>query len=493
MISEGRSLGQETARGAAWNLTSYGLSKGVVLVTTAVLARLLSPEDFGLVAIATVAITYVAIIQDAGLTGALIQRREDAERTANVVFTLNLALGAVLAVVTALIAPWVARFFGEPDATQLIRVLGLTFAIAPLGATHQAQLERDLAFQRRMVPDIATAVIKGIVAIPLAFAGYGAWALVIGQVAGVIAGAALSWVVLPWMPRLTVDRRLTRSLLGFGVPFAYNNGLHAVMSTIDYIIVGRVLGTMALGIYTVAFRIPELLVLSTVAAFNRVAFPAFASVQNDPAALRRGYLRSIRFLATLIVPICLGLAVAARPIVLVFFGDTWTDTIPLVRLLALYALVSVVTSTDGDAYKAMGIPGLLARLGTVRIALMIPALYVGTRWGLIGVAVAMLVVGVVMTIARVLVSSRVLGAGVGSILGELMPATVAGLAMSAAVVATLLVTASGALLVQLVCSVAVGAAAYTAVLLAIDRSTFVDGLALVGIPQPQWRRPRERS
>lgn len=484
MIVPGNSLGARTARGAAWNLTSYAFTKGVVLVTTAIVARLLSPEDFGLVTIATVAITYVAIVQDAGLSGALIQRREDAERSANVVFTLNIALGVALAALTALVAPWVARFFGEPDATDMIRLLGLTFVIAPLGATHLAQLERKLAFRRRMVPDVATAFTKAMVAIPLALFGFGAWALVIGQVAGVAAGAVLSWAVLPWRPRLTIDWTLARSLLGFGVPLTFTNALYVVYSTVDYIIVGRVLGTVALGIYTIAFRIPELLVLSTVAAFNRVAFPAFSSVQADPEALRRGMLRSIRFLATLTVPVCLGLAVAAEPIVLLFFGETWVETIPLVRLLALYALVTVVTSTDGDVYKATGRPGLLARFGVARVTLMVPALYAGAQSGLIAVAVAMLLVSLVMTTARIIVASRVVGTSVTAILSELLPASLAGLAMCALVIPTLIATSGGAPIVQVIAAVAVGALTYVGVMLVVDRPTIIDAFNLVGIPKP---------
>lgn len=493
MILPGQSLGERAARGAVWNLFSYGLTKGVVLVTTAILARLLSPEDFGLVSIATVAITYVAIVQDAGLTGALIQRRDDPERSADVVFTLNVALGALLTGVTLLVAPWVAGFFGDPEATPLIRVLGLTFLLAPLGATHLAQLERQLSFRRRMVPDVATAVIKGMVAIPLAFAGYGAWALVIGQLAGVAIGAVLSWIVLPWRPKLTSDWTLARSLLGFGMALVLTNGLYVVTSTLDYIVVGRVLGTIALGIYTVAFRIPELLVLSTVAAFNRVAFPAFASVQANPDALRRGFLRSIRFLAALTMPVCLGLAVAAEPIVLVFFGASWIDTIPLVRLLSLYALVSVVTSTDGDVYKATGRPSLLAKFGGARAALLVPTLYVGAQTGLMGVAVAMLLVTTVMTVARVFVASRVVGASVTGIVGQLLPATGAGIAMCLLVIPTLVVTSARGPVVQLAAAVVVGAVTYVATLLIVDRETVVASVQLMGVRLPDRSPSRDGS
>jgi O-antigen/teichoic acid export membrane protein len=482
-------LGQRTARGAAWNYAAYGLSKGVVLVTTAVLARLLSPDDFGLVAIATIAITYIAIAQGIGLAGALIQRRADTERSANVVFTINLTLGVFLAAMTVVVAPWIAQFFGEPEATQLLRVLGLTLLIAPLGSTHLARLQRQLAFRRKLVPDVGMAVIKGAVAIPLAFAGFGPWALVIGQLAGVTAGVVLSWWAFPWMPRLIWDRALARSLLAFGIPMMAGDVVNVMTETMDYIVVGRLLGTVALGIYTVAFRIPELLVLSTVAALNRVVFPAFAAVQDDLDMLRRGFLKSVRFVSTLTVPIALGLVVTAEPAVLVVLGDSWLEVVPLVRILALDALVVVVTSTDGDVYKATGNPGLLAKLELLRTVLLLPALYLGAQSGLIGVAVALLTVTTAMTLLRIVVVSRYLDTAVTRVLTQLVPSTAAGLIMCVALIPVLFFTAEFDPIVRLAAAMATGAATYGAAAYLLDKEALLDGVRLLGIgsARPRWQ------
>ncbi|MDX1691914.1 MAG: lipopolysaccharide biosynthesis protein, partial [Acidimicrobiia bacterium] len=303
-------LGRTAARAVLWSYVSFASGKVLVLVTMALLARLLTPEQFGIMGFATLAVTYLAVLKDLGLGGALIQRRDDAEDAAQTVYVANLALGVLLTVATYLSAPLVAAFFDEPLVTPLLRVLGFTFVLEALGAVHVVLLKRNLDFRRKIVPDVGRALVKGVVAIGAALWGFGVWALVWGQLAGVLAAVVLSWTVVPWRPAFRFHRRLARPLLRFGGPLVFTDLAYAVWQNLDYVVVGRLLGDAALGVYTLAYRLPELLVQSIWRVVTQAAFPFFSSIQQYPEMLARGFVATIRYSQLAIVPICVGLAVA---------------------------------------------------------------------------------------------------------------------------------------------------------------------------------------
>lgn len=438
--ASGGRLAHRAVRAIAWNYTSWFATKLLVLVATAVLARLLTPEEFGVVGFATVAIAYLSVLQDLGLGAALIQRREDVEDAADTIFTLNLVVGASLALLTALGAPAVARFFGEPQVEPMLRILGLGFILNAIGSTHITLLQRRLEFSKKVVPDVGRSLVTGIVSIAAAAAGLGPWALVIGHLAGSVTGTALAWVVNPWRPRLRVVRRLVRPLVRFGGPLLGVDLVHAMAANLDYLIVGKVLGSSALGIYTLAYRLPELLLIGVVTVLNKAVFPAFAAVQDRPEALRRGFLASMEYVPMVVVPIGLGLMIAAEPIVIVTLGDTWLDAVPVMRVLAAFAMVSSLMVADGDVYKALGRPGMLARFAAAKALLLIPALLIAVHHGLIWVAAAHLSTTLIVKAARAVTVTRMIDIGMGDLLTRLRPSLIAGAALSAASLAAMTAT-----------------------------------------------------
>lgn len=462
-------LAGRTVRGVLWNYGSFALSKTVVLVATAILARLLAPEEFGIVAVATVAVAFLTVLQDLGLGPALIQRRGDIEQATNVVFTLNLLLGVSLTGVVYLIAPFVAAFFHEPAATPLLRVLGLTFTVEALGAVHLVRLQRELRFGRVFVPDVGRSIVKGAVSIGLAVAGAGAWSLILGQLAGVVTGVVLSWAVFPWRPRLEIDAALARQLISFGLPLFGVEFMWVLFVNLDYVIIGRQLGSAALGIYTLAYRLPELLVLSLMTVVNRVAFPAFSTMQQEKEGLRRGFLAAIHYVVLITFPLSVGLAIAADPIVRVTLGSDWLEAIPVLRVLAIFVLVSSFINADGDVYKAVGRPGILLKLAVFHLALLIPALLVGVQFGLVGVAVGHLFATVITRAVRTVVVSRFLGIPVRLIVSQWRSAAIGGVAVAVMAGAAMYLTADGSDLLSLSVTVAAGAFGYGAVLMTLER------------------------
>ena len=461
-------LGTAAAKAVMWNYVSFAAGKVLVLVTMAVLARLLTPEDFGIVGFATLVVAYLAVLKDLGLGAALIQRRQDVEESAETVFVANLVLGAILTAVVALSAPMVATFFREPLVTPLLRVLSFTFILEALGSVQLVLLRRNMDFRRKLIPDVGRSIVKGVVSVAAAATGFGVWALVWGQLAGVLASVILSWTVLPWRPRLRVHRRLLPSLMRFGAPLIVTDIQYAIWANLDYVVVGRLLGGTALGIYTLAYRLPELLVQSVWRVLAQAVFPFFSSIQDDIDLLRRGFLATIRYTQVVIVPLCFGLFIAAEPAVGALFGDQWSAAVPVLRLMAVFSLIGSIGVNAGDVYKALGRSAVLARLAVLELVALVPALIIGAHHGIVGVAWAHAIVATMDTTVRLVVATRMVGISGRQIWDQIRPSLAAGLWLTAAAVPVLWLTRAAGDALSLLATALAGCLAYVAALWRLD-------------------------
>ncbi len=478
-----RQIARKTVHGIFWSYASFGLGKVLVFLTTALLARLLTPNDFGIVAFATLTTEYLSVLKDLGLGAALIQRRQDVEESANTVFTLNLLLGAGLTLAGLLAAPLVATFFREPLVTPILRWLSLTFIVNALGSVHIVRLQRELEFGRKLIPDLGRSAAKGLISIGCALTGFGVWSLVFGQLIGVLAGVVLAWIVFPWRPRLTINTNLAARLLKFGLSLMSLDAITAIGDNFGYLIIGRLFGNISLGVYTLANRLPELLGLNMLWVMAWALFPAYSSIQHQTDVLRRGFLTTLRFIEMLSVPICLGLMLTADPLIRVAFGDQWLDTIPIVRVLAMHVLIVSIGFNVGDIYKAIGRPDILLKLGVLYMALLLPVLWYGSRFGLIGVAFGQLLVSTCLTLIRLTVATRFIKVTWGDILLQLKPSFLSGGALIPVVLLSLYLTAEAIPLLRLVVAASAGAVSYLGILWLQERELLLQAGGVVGLPR----------
>lgn len=481
-LAEDNQIARKAGRGIIWNFLTYGLGKLVVLITTAVLARLLTKGDFGLVAVAVVAINYLSVVKDLGLGVALIQKRENVNEAANTVFTINLILGLGLSIIVFPLAPFFATYFNDPMVTPVLRWLGLSFAINALGAVHVVLLMRELDYRRKFVPDMGNTVVKGIASIALAYAGFGVWALVWGQIAGAVASVILVWIVLPWRPRLTLERKITSGLMKFGASVTVGDILGVFIDNIDYVIVGRLFGLAQLSVYTLAYRLPEMLLIGNLWVMSGVLFPAFSSIQDKPEEMRRGVLTSVRLIQLIAVPISLGLLIAADPIVRVLFGDQWLEAIPVLRVLAVYAWVYSLGYHIGDVYKAIGRPNILLMLTILTFIVIIPSIFIGSYFGLIGIAWGHLFAVLIRRIVSLTLATRFVKVSIVDIIKELKPAFLGGMVMTPIIMIVLYLTNTLNPFVQLTLVVLAGAISYLAVLWRVERENLLRFTRMLGVP-----------
>jgi len=473
-------IAHKVTRGIGWNYLSFGIGKTVSLITVSVLAHLLTPVNFGVVALASLAIEYLSVLNDFGLATALIQRREKIDEASNVVFTLNLIVSVSLTLITILLAPLAAIYFREPNLTPILRWLGLTFTINALGSVHKARLQRDMKFGKTLVPELGNNIVKAAVSIGMALAGYGAWSLVYGQIIGLSVSIILLWVMIPWIPQLSLISHTARQLFRYGISIMADRALNIFGDSFDYFLIGRFFDTAALGIYTLAYKLPELLIITTLNVLGGVFFPAFSTIQNDPAKLRKSFLATTRYVQLLVTPMCLGLIVGADPIIRVAFGDQWLEAIPLMQILCLHTLVLSIGYHVGDIYKAIGRPDILIKLAIPIFIIRVIAIWFGAKQGLTGVAFGHLFATSVELIMRTIITVNVLKLSVFEILKQ-MTAFIGGAALLICTMPIFVASSTLPPLPRLIMIVAAGATGYLVIIWYIERETLSKVLKIVGI------------
>lgn len=420
--------GGDVRRGLVWSVAAFGVGKALSFVSIIVLARLLTPKDFGLVAAVTVYIALVELGSDFGMKPAVVYEQEDgvSERV-QTAFTMNLVSAAALTAVGVLAAPLVAGFFGAGDHAGLFRLGALNLLLTGVGNIQDGLLLRDMSFRERIRPQVVRDLIRVAVSVALAFAGLGAWALVIGFLAGTLAWTAMQWALTPLRPRLTFDPAAARSMLAYGAPAA----LLALFSTIavraDVVAIGHLIDPRALGVYTIAYRLPEVVLASVAYTLGVVAFPALSRQRaEDPAGLEVATLQLVRYQALYAVPVAASMAVLSVPIVEVIFGTKWRDAAVVLVPVVGAAAVVTVTYPLGDLLKAVGKQGILAALNLLQIPIVVIACLIAAPSGLLAVAWGMFAANVLFTAALSWAVMRELGFGPGRLLALCAPAVAAG-------------------------------------------------------------------
>lgn len=431
MAEEQQDLTRRTAVGMAWAYGSYAGGRLLVLVATAILARLLTPEEFGLVALALAFTAFLDMLKDFGVAEALIiVDEDDLDDKADTAFVIMIVCGVLLVGVTAVLGPLTADLYDEPDLTLIVPVLGVSLLLRSIGLTHYALSQKMLDFRTRTKAELADVIVRGVVGVGLALSGAGAWSLVLGYVAGTAAMTLTLWLSVAWRPRFKPQRAHLRELLGFGGALTGVSLMGAILGNVDKLIIGAALGAAPLGLYTLASRLPELLIINLSIVAGQVLFPAFASVDRE--ALRDAFLTSLRYAALVGLPLAAFLGVLAEPLILAAFGDQWLDAVGVMQLFVLYALSSPITLVCGTVFKARGRGALLLRMSIFQVALVIPSILLVAERGIVAVAIVHAAVSGIIVVVSLVVAMRMLGARVGPVAHALWPPTFAALALAAA-------------------------------------------------------------
>jgi PST family polysaccharide transporter len=482
-----RDLGRRAFSGVMWAGAADAGGKLLVFGATLVLARLLVPSEFGLVAFCLSIIYALDYISDLGLGAALIYR-SDAEdpRISSTAFWIGVGGSLILYGICWLIAPLLADVGPGDEIIPLFRVLALQFPVAALGKAHEYRLRRSLEFRTLFGPRLANGLTKGVLSITLALAGLGAMSLVIGQVAGWLAQSVGLWLVHPFRPRLTIARRELSSMMRFGLGIVAVGVLGQGAKNFDYLIVGAKLGAAALGVYYLAFRLPELVILTGFRVAGDVLFPFYARLRGARLEgidddLRRGYLQTVRLGAMVAWPVAFGLAALALPLVLTLYGDEWRAAAAPMAWVAIWAGLASLATMPGAVFKALGRSWLLTATGVMQIAVLFPAIWFAAPYGIAAVAAAQVGEKVISLTLLGVITGRVLGLRWYATFEAAAPALGLSALMGAILYGLTLAVPPGA---ALALGIPLGAALYLLLL----RQVVPDGFGLLARPVLDLRR-----
>jgi O-antigen/teichoic acid export membrane protein len=404
------SLAKKAAHGIAWVTLSSILIRIFNFVTKIVLARLLDPADFGLLAIGLLAINTMGLFRDLGFGATLIYKKDDSNHTAaNTAFLLLPAVAAILFALSYLSAPFVAVFFNNTAVEPVIRILSLTFIISSFGTVPSMLLEKELEFKKKVIPETVPVVGYACVAIGLAVHGCGVWCLVYGQITSAVLMVVLIWMVSDWRPTFSFDKEVAKGLFGYGKHILGASVVIFLITNMDDAIVGKMLGMEALGYYTIAYTISNLPATQITHLVGRVMFPTYSKLQDDIDALRRAYQKTLQYVSMLSIPAALGIFVVAPDFVSVVLGEKWMPAVPALQVLCFFGLSRSIAATTGSIFQATGRPEILLTTSFVQLVAMVLLMSpLVIAYGIMGVSIAVTIPIVAQTIVQVYIVHRLI-------------------------------------------------------------------------------------
>lgn len=404
-VADGQ-LGRSVARGVSWTLLGSWLSALVQIGTTMVLARLLTPADFGLMAMALTLSVIVTQFRQLGLSQAVVQRADLTWSQVNALFWVNAVAGLVLAALVAVGGVPLASFYDEPALVPICIALGAGFVVSGLSVQHGALLNRAMQFRRISMRDVLAGLLGSVAAIVAALLGMGVWSLVVQNVSALLFSTVLNWWAVPWRPSRPRQLAEALPLLRFGAHVSIANLFHTVSREADNVVIGRFLDAGVLGLYTRAYSLLMLPLRRIKTPIQSVMVPTLASLQEEPERYRRAYRAAISGLCHAGMPLVVVLAVGAREIVDVVLGDQWLAAAGIFQLLAVAGFVQLVSTTTGWIYTSTGRGRPYAGWAVLSGAVTVAGFLVGVRWGVDGVAASYAVSQVVLLVPGFVLACR---------------------------------------------------------------------------------------
>lgn len=430
------SLKGGAAKGALWTLGQSIVVRGLSLVGFVVLARLLTPHDYGLAALANVFVLLLLIVAAAGLGAALVQRPQVDETDLDTVFWIGLGLGAALALLQAGAAWPLARAFDEPELRPILQVLAVAYVFVGLGGVHQAILRRRMAFGSITRVTVVANVVATAVGVSIALLGAGVWALVTQTLLATCMTYGGWALVSGYRPGRRVSSARLRGFLGFSRNSMGSSLMTFLSQRADDFLIASVLGSTALGVYAVAYRLLSILVEVLITGARTVAFPAFSRMQDDPERLTRGFLAATRMTALLAFPVFAFAAIAAPELVPVVFGDQWQESVTVMQILSVYGPAEIVIQFNAVLLLSVGSAHVAFRLTALYTAVQVAGFALTVGYGIEWVAAGYVVCGYALAPIGITLATRRLTTGFAGYVANTLPALASALVMVVAMVGT---------------------------------------------------------
>lgn len=415
------------------NVSYIGASQLIVLLLTiltmTILARMLTPEDFGIVSIGMIFMALFASVQDFGVMQAIVQRDSRIEESISVGLTLRWIIAAILAALVIGLSSLIADFYGIPAISLVLIVMSLNLFVQPVAFSSQVLLTRRLSFLSIALATIAQVVVLAVVSIALALLDFSYWSLVIGSLSGNVALVLVLRYYKNSALRPAIETKLAKELLGFGKHLLVTGLMAFVIFNIDQLVIGRVLGIVALGFYFMAVRFGRTIGGQISGTVNMVLFPTMARVKDSAEQLKEAYVQSLRMIAIITVPLSMGISALSPLFVESVLGKGWLDASIPIAILSFQGLLDALIRPASNVLVSIGKPRYMSVQATVQAALMVAAVYpVALLWGIIGVSVLTTVLSMGVMVYFLVVFSRIFKVSLVQMFLPVAPALASGLA-----------------------------------------------------------------
>jgi PST family polysaccharide transporter len=376
-----RDLKANVTSGLCWSAAGRVVQQIIQFGISVVLARLLSPKEYGLMAMAMVFTGFAGMLAEAGFNTAIVQRKELKETHTHTVFWMTFGSGLALTALTFVLSPWLAEFFKAPSLKPIFRVISLNFIFGGIGNVPSALLQRQMQFRTIAQIDICSLLLSGIVGIVMALESAGVWSLVAQSISASLLTGLFRCISCRWHPKAIFCRSALSEIWSFSGYLYGFNFINYWARNADNLLVGKYFGAPALGVYNRAYALMLLPVTQINSVISQVIFPAFSSIQDDKKRVKGIYLRAIGVVALLAFPIMLGMFVTARPFVETLYGAKWLNVVPILQILALVGAMQVLINSTGWLFFSQGRTDVLFRWGVCLATLTISSFVVGVMLG----------------------------------------------------------------------------------------------------------------
>lgn len=399
------SLKHKTVRGTVWSTVERFSIQGISFLVMIIMARILTPADYGLIGMLTVFIAVSQSLVDSGFSQALIRKLDRSEVDNSTVFYFNIVVGLLLYLLLFVCAPLIADFYDQPMLVPLTRVLSLGIPVNSLVVVHRALLTVDIDFKTQAKASLVAALVSGIVGIAMAYGGFGVWSIVAYQLSSLFINMLLLWILFRWKPEWIFSWRSFRELFGFGSKLALSGIIDTIYRNIYLIVIGKFFNTADLGYYTRAQQFADFPSANVSGIIQRVTYPVLCTIQNDDERLRDVYRRFLRLSAFVVFPLMIGLAAVAHPFIILVLTEKWEFTAVLLQIMCLYMMWYPVHAINLNLLQVKGRSDLFLKLEIIKKIVGVTILCVTLPFGLI----AMCWGGVLSSILSLVINTHYTG------------------------------------------------------------------------------------
>ena len=472
------SLRQKVIRGGFWAFIARIATRILSFLRLIVLARLLMPEDFGLMGIALLSLSTLETFSETGFNQALIQKKQISRKDLDTTWTISIIRGLVLFLVLFLAAPYLAAFFNSSQAELIIRLMAFGLLLNGLVNSGIIFFQKEIDFKKQFLYQFSGELANFLVVVGLALWWRNVWALVLGFLAGALVKLIFSYLVCSYRPSLRIDKQKAKGLFQFGKWIFAANLIVFFLTQGDDAFVGKFLGITTLGFYQLAFRLSNLPATEITHVISRVTFPAYSKLQKNISQFKEAYLNTLFLVSLITFPLTIGLLIFAPEIVRILLGEKWLPIIPILRILSLFGLIRAITGVGGSVLLAAGKPQLIAYVTSVQLLLMAILIYpLSVRWDVIGVSLTVLLVSLISLPAQSLIIKQV-KLGWGEWLRTLKPSIAASVLMGFVllIIKNFLTTVS---LISLMSLIILGMVVYSGIVFSLARNQVLSFVRLM--------------